>query len=160
MSVTTPPIERIYDTFGQCRSPGTFLAWTFQQLRDAVRALRRQEPPIASLDGDGDGSAGTLGARLAADNVDPGASLAADERHKQLDGMVHAFLQRHPRAKEQLAALLLKHVEGLDDQTISQRLGKPVQSLYVLRARAKQKLQREPEWRVLAADLGIALDEQ
>jgi DNA-directed RNA polymerase specialized sigma24 family protein len=66
-----------------------------------------------------------------------------------------AFVQRHPRARLQLAALWLKHVEGLDETAISQRLGKPAGSLYVLRARALQKLRAEPAWRALAAEAGL-----
>ncbi|MDQ4077970.1 MAG: hypothetical protein M3220_17200 [Chloroflexota bacterium] len=155
--VTQQALARIFMTFDRCRAPGTFFAWAFQQLRDAARAQRSQVIPEAqSLEAQpGADDEMMLGERLSDPSQrDPLEQVLVAEQRSRLDHMVAEFLRTHPRAAQQLAALLLKHHEGLDDHTISQRLGKPVESIYVLRSRAMRKLQQEPSWQALAAELG------
>jgi DNA-directed RNA polymerase specialized sigma24 family protein len=84
--------------------------------------------------------------------------VIADELRQRFKALVAAFLQAHPRAEQQIAALQLKYIEGLDDTTISQRLGVSVSSVYVLRSRAIKRLQADRHWRALAAELGIVPD--
>lgn len=158
---TQRALESTFTTFGRCRQPGAFFAFALQRLMDAAKALRRQEEHLHSLAapiGDGDD---TLGELLPdPDNVDPSARVIADEQRQRLAAFADDFLRRHPRARQQLAALWLKHVEGLDEASISRRLGKPIKSMYVLRARAVEKLRDDPAWRALAVECGILPPEQ
>lgn len=160
--VTQQAIERIFARFEHVRQPGTFLAFAFQQLRDAARAMQRAEKsPTISLEspvGEGKDTLGMLLADL--DQRDPGQQLLVEEQRLQLEKLIKEFMQRHPRAKQQMAALLLKHLEGLDEEAISQRLGKPPSSIYVLRHRAIQKIKQMPTWRAFALELGITVDEE
>jgi RNA polymerase sigma factor (sigma-70 family) len=152
-------IERVFLAFDRCHEPGTFLAFAFQQLRDAARAIQRQEQRQPhSLDAPS-GEAEPLGYYVA-DQQHPELSLMviADELRQRFKALVAAFLQAHPRAEQQIAALQLKYIEGLDDTTISQRLGVSVSSVYVLRSRAIKRLQADRHWRALAAELGIVPD--
>ncbi|MDQ4077423.1 MAG: sigma-70 family RNA polymerase sigma factor [Chloroflexota bacterium] len=153
-------IERVYANFERCRVPAAFLAWAFQQLRDAARTIRRKRGKrTTSLDEPVGPGLDALGALLADPRqVDPTNRLELQEQQTHLKHLVAAFLQQHPRADQQLAALLLKHVQGLDDEAIAEQLDKPVRSVHVLRARARKKLEQEPAWRAFARDLGIALE--
>lgn len=159
--VTQQAIERIFATFERIRQPGTFLAFALQQLRDAARAILRQEKSHAiSLESPVGEGEDTLGMLLADPRQsDPGQQLLIDEQRLQLESLIQEFMQRYPRAKQQIAALLLKHLAGLDEEAISQRLGKPLSSIYVLRHRAIQKIKQMPTWRAFALELGIAMDE-
>lgn len=160
--VTQHALERIFRAFERVRHPGTFLAFALQQLRDAARAIRRKDSqPTKSLNapvGSGDDELGML--LPDPGQVDPAKQVLIDDQRSRLEQVINEFLKRYPRAKTQLAALLLKHLEGLNEEEISQKLGKPVKSIYVLRFRAIQKIKRDPSWRTLAAELGIALDEE
>lgn len=77
------------------------------------------------------------------------------QRFKEI---IKEFLRAHPRAAQQIAALQLKYIDGLDDTAISHRLGVSVNSVYVLRSRAIKRLQSDPYWQALAIELGIASD--
>ena len=81
--------------------------------------------------------------------------MIAAELRARFEHLSTEFLRKHPRAGQQIAALRLKYIDGLDDAAISQLLGKSIGSIYTLRARAVEKLRAEPEWRALAADFGI-----
>jgi DNA-directed RNA polymerase specialized sigma24 family protein len=157
--VTQRASERVFALFARCRTPGTFLAFAFQQLLDSARVVRRQ----SELDGI---------ARAAAPAVEPGdldsmpdrapdmaAQVIAAELRARFDHLSIEFLRKHPRAGQQIAALRLKYIDGLDEATISRLLGKSTGSIYTLRARAVEKLRAEPEWRALAVDFGILPEE-
>lgn len=151
-------IERIFANFDRCREPAAFLAWAFQQLRDAARVLRReqQRPPRVSLDAAPVPDLAPLLLLLPAPaSADPAVQLIEQETVSRVAGMVADFLREHPRAEQQLAALLLKHVWGLDDASIAQRLDKTVEGVYVLRSRAKKKLQEKSAWAALAREMGL-----
>ncbi|MCG8348432.1 MAG: sigma-70 family RNA polymerase sigma factor [Chloroflexales bacterium] len=151
-------ILRTLETFEQCREAGTFMAFVLQHLRDAARAIRRQDgPPNLSL-GPGDDTQSPAEPRIE-QQPDAEQKILDSERHSALEQLVVSFLQRHPRAKNQFDALWLKYVENLDEAEISARLGKPVNTIYVLRARAIKKLRKDPAWRELARELGILSDE-
>jgi RNA polymerase sigma factor (sigma-70 family) len=159
--VTQQAIERIFSSFERCRQPGAFLAFALQHLRDAVRTLRRQQQSHApqSLDE-------MIGEERNAQEVvlpDPRIGLLeqviAQEQWSAVKQIVENFLRDHPRSRKQLTALLLKYVVGMDDQAISQAMGMPIQSVYVLRSRAIKKLKQETSWRMLASELGIRTDE-
>lgn len=151
--VTQSAVERIYTAFERCRQPIAFLAFAFQHLLDAARGLRRQERhPLHSLEREEE-SLPNLS--LADGQAEPPEQLLDLERRSELKRSVEAFLQEHPRASQQLAALWLKHIDGLDDGTISSQLGVTIDSVYVLRSRAAKKLRSDPRWRSLAVEFGI-----
>jgi RNA polymerase sigma factor (sigma-70 family) len=142
-------IAQIYTAFERCRQPGAFLAFAIQQLLDSARSLRR-ELPVRSLD------EGLVDERQA----DPSDALIESEQRARFAQLAAEFLRKHPRAARQFDALRLKFIDGLDDQTIAERLGNSVQNVYVLRARAIEKLRAEPAWRALAREFGILLDDR
>jgi RNA polymerase sigma factor (sigma-70 family) len=151
----------IFTHFEQCRRPGAFLAFALQYLMDAARTLRRQEdrsPWPLSRSADEDQSTHDE-ALLAQQALDPSAMILAGELRSRFDELADSFLQKHPRSVRQFEALRLKFIDGLDESSISKRLGKSVKSIYVLRARALEKLRAEPEWRAFATELGFFSDE-
>jgi RNA polymerase sigma factor (sigma-70 family) len=155
---TQEGIERVFRAFDRCRHPGTFLAFAFQHLRDAVKAIRRQDARAPySLDGSASGEDEDRPQRAVTDTTQRDLLAQVEEREQgtRLEALVSEFRRKHPRAEQQLAAFLLKHVEALDDETIAERLGKTVPAVHVLRSRAIQKLRQEPGWRALAAELGV-----
>jgi RNA polymerase sigma factor (sigma-70 family) len=151
----------IFTQLAHCRAPGAFLAFALQYLMDAARAIRRQEDrspwPLsvfADLDHNNHGEALPVQRQL-----DPAIAVLAGEQRSRFEELTNAFLQKHPRATLQLAALRLKFIDGLDEAAISQQLGKSVRSIYVLRSRAIEKLREEPEWRAFANELGLLSEE-
>lgn len=153
---TQQALVRVYENFAHCRVPGAFLAWAIQQLRDAARALRPaiHVAPVASLDAAFPIQVGELPIFTPLP-ADPAERVVQKEQQHRVQGLVTEFLQRHPRAQQQLAALLLKHFWEMDDEAISLRLQKSVGSVYVLRTRAKRKLQQNAKWRDLAREMGL-----
>jgi RNA polymerase sigma factor (sigma-70 family) len=152
-------LAHTYITFDRCRQPGAFLAFAIQQLLDTARSLRR-EPPARSLAEPG-GEAGVELGELLADErqTDPSDAVIAGELQARFAQLAAEFLRVHPRAARQFDALRLKFIDGLDDQTIAEQLGNSVRNVYVLRARAIEKLRAEPAWRALAIEFGILPDD-
>jgi RNA polymerase sigma factor (sigma-70 family) len=147
-------VECTFNLFERCRVPGAFLAFGAQQLLRAIRDQVRQERRSGwPLDTQEDGHAEAhLVDRSRTDLA--GRLIAADLRDR-FENLTAEFLRKHPRAGQQLNALRLKYIDELDDVTISQRLGTSVNSVYVLRSRAAEKLRADPAWRALAAEFGI-----
>jgi RNA polymerase sigma factor (sigma-70 family) len=152
--VSQRALMNIFMAFERCRQPGTFLAFALQHLLDAARALRREQPrALATPAGV---HAYALGAQLPDDRQpDPAEVVIAGELRARFEQLAQEFLRKHPRAAKQFAALRLKFIDGLDDATIAARFGVSVKSVYVLRARAAEKLRAEPAWHALAAEFGI-----
>jgi DNA-directed RNA polymerase specialized sigma24 family protein len=157
--VTQRASERVFALFARCHTPGAFLAFAFQQLLDSGRVVRRQSDmggtARAPASAAGPGDLNSLPDRA----PDMATQMITAELHARFEHLSIEFLHKHPRADQQIAALRLKYIDGLDDATISQLLGKSVGSVYTLRARAVEKLRAEPEWRSLAADFGILPEE-
>jgi RNA polymerase sigma factor (sigma-70 family) len=154
-------IEVTWLNFGRCRQPGAFLAFAIQHLMDAARATRRvaQRQPL-SLDISPGLSEETLGERVADERQpEPVEHAIVREQRQRLEHVLDEFLHKHPRAAQQIAALRLKYLDGLDERTISETLGKSIQSIYVLRSRAIEKLRHEPTWRAIASEFGILSEE-
>jgi DNA-directed RNA polymerase specialized sigma24 family protein len=158
---TQRALEHIFASFDRCRQPGAFLAFALQHLLDAARAVRRQEAwrgPSLSLPAveDGDQELGNL--LPDPRQPDPVAAALDDERRARLARHAADYLRAHPRARDQLAALWLKYIEGLDDEAIGRRLGKTVNNVYILRSRAVARLQSEPGWREFASECGVMFE--
>lgn len=156
---TQRALVNICARIGRCREPGAFLAFAAQQLMDAARAIRRQEAsrawPLDAIDERAVASQGPPARSFG----DPEGKLLADEQRTRFEQLAARFLAKHPRAGQQFAALRLKFIDGLDEPTISRRLGKPVRSVHILRSRALKKLRKEPEWRAFANELGLLSEE-
>jgi RNA polymerase sigma factor (sigma-70 family) len=159
--ITQRALVQIYTAFERCRQPGAFLAFAIQQLLDTARSLQREQSPERSLAARGGAGAAELGELLADEQqADPSEPVIADELRARFAQLAAEFLRKHPRASRQFAALRLKFIDGLDDQTIAEQLGDSVPNIYVLRARAIKKLRAEPAWRALAIEFGILTDER
>jgi RNA polymerase sigma factor (sigma-70 family) len=156
--VVQQAIELVYDRFAKCRDPGTFLAFALQQILAAARSVRQPRGAGRQVRGPIDWA--PKGIAEARDQSDLAAALIADELRASFARLSAEFIRKHPRSKLQLEALHLKHIEGLDEATISQRLNKPLGSIYVLRSRAIEKLRAEPEWRALAIEFGILPEDE
>jgi len=152
-------LARVFTSFARCREPGAFLAFALQQLLDAARALRREHAPAGSLAEPLGEDADAVGALPDTRQPDPSSVAILGELRSRFAQLADEFLRKHPRASQQFAALRLKFIDGLDDTTIARLLGKPVPNVYVLRARAIEKLRGEPSWRALAAEFDILPDE-
>jgi RNA polymerase sigma factor (sigma-70 family) len=153
-------LAHIYTAFDRCRRPGAFLAFALQQLFDTARSLRREQSPAHSLAAPHSAGEIALGELLADQRqADPSHAIIAGELRARFGLLAAEFLRKHPRAARQFAALRMKFIDGLDDETIADQLGKSVQNIYVLRARAIDKLRAEPAWRALAIEFGILPDE-
>jgi RNA polymerase sigma factor (sigma-70 family) len=153
-------IEHVYATFERCRQPVAFLAFALLNLMNTIKTLRRQERGGAqSLDAPHGARDQPLGEHLVGREPDLPTQAITNEHRLALEQQAAAFRRDNPRAVQQLAALWLKHIDGLDDIAISQRLGVSVRSVYVLRSRALKKLRADPRWRILAVEFGILPDE-
>jgi RNA polymerase sigma factor (sigma-70 family) len=157
--VAQQALNHVYTSFERCRQAGAFIAFALQYLRDSARAIRRQERSSARLPRRAGAPREDLPATLPDPAAsDPAAQAIADELRAQFERLTAEFLRKHPRAARQIAALRLKYIDGLDEVAISRSLNTPTRVVYVLRARAIEKLRAEPAWRALAAEFGIALE--
>lgn len=127
------------------REPGAFLAVAIQQLRNTVRRWRRdpftwEEPdeyhPAREAD-------------------QPEEMAVRQELREHVLGCFSRALHRYPRARLQLMVVWLRHMGGIDYQTISERLHMTVPNIRVLYTRGASKLRKDSEWRALAQEMGL-----
>lgn len=146
--VINETLLRVWQKIEQCRNRGAFLAFTGYELRNAIRPWWARGVPKVSLEAIGD----TPSVR---GDGDPAGHVLTDELRQLVHLSFEASLQRHPRAKQQLEAVWLKYIDGLDDVTISAYLEKPVANVQVLRSRGLERLRTEPGWQQIAHEFGI-----
>lgn len=137
----------------QCRKPGAFLAFSIGKLRGALTWVDRSqrvggEKPF-SLDDD---VAMAGEARL---REEPSISPEEETERRLLAESVWAELQRkfqkHPRAAQQLEAVILKHAFGCDNQEIATTLGvTSPEAVSSLLSRGKKKLANNQEFQELS----------
>jgi DNA-directed RNA polymerase specialized sigma24 family protein len=157
---TQAALVRIFTEFARCRVPIAFLMFAFRELMNAVRILRRQTGHYArSLEhamGDGEETLITL----LVDPLQPDPLLVAIEQEtmEQLYQLVAEFRRKHPRAINQIAALVMKYLRGMDDLAISEALNVSVKSVHELRSRARQRLRSDPHWQAFAQASGLLDD--
>lgn len=154
---TQHAVERVYLAFASCRHPEAFLAFVLQKLRDAARAeLRQLAHSVEQLPVDLADTAEASAAARRDDLRDPADALDGAELRQRMACCAQSFVERHPRAVQQLAALWLKYIDGLDDRTIAARLGRTPAAVQVLRSRALRRLRDEPGWQLIAQEFGLA----
>jgi RNA polymerase sigma factor (sigma-70 family) len=155
---TQHAVERVYLSFERCRQPETFLAFVLQKLRDAARAeLRLAALSAEQLPVDAADTAEVSQSARRGDLADPADSFVHTDLRQRMARAAAGFVEQHPRAAQQFAALWLKYIDGLDDQTIALRLGRTPAAVQVLRSRALRRLRAEPGWQLLASELGMAV---
>ncbi len=154
---TQMALERIYTDFARCRVPIAFLMFAFRELMNAARILRRQAGYYAySLENAiGDNEETMITFLVDPLQPDPLLVVIEQEALAQLHQLIAEFRRAYPRAVNQIAALVMKYLRGMDDLAISQALKVSVKSVHELRSRASKKLREDPQWRVLAHGAGL-----
>ncbi|MCS6882769.1 MAG: sigma-70 family RNA polymerase sigma factor [Oscillochloridaceae bacterium] len=138
---------RIWRKLDSYHTPGAFLAIAALELRNVLRPLwtRLAALPLDVLDR----------RQIAAEHSDPEQSAMRADLSQQVRACFDEVLRQQPRARQQLEAVWLKFIAGLDDETISVYLARPVASVYVLRSRGLNQLRASPTWQRLAHDWGL-----
>lgn len=142
---------KIWQRLDQCRKHGAFLFFAACEMRNAIRPWWRGGAPEEYLEE----AEQIPDTRLAGD---PAARVLSAELRQRVRACFEALIRRCPRAKQQLEAVWLKHIEFLDDTTICAYLKKSIGSVYVLRTRGLDRLRADPEWRSIAHDLDLLED--
>ncbi|MEI7768599.1 MAG: hypothetical protein WCI67_01360 [Chloroflexales bacterium] len=148
---------RIWQRLPVYYKPGAFLAIAAMELRNVMRpwwarprANRERQPwelPPTPID--------QAPEQPGQPGDDPADRAISEELAQSIQDRFNEMLRRHPRARQQLEAVWLKYIAGLDDEMIGRYLQKPVASVHVLRSRGLSRLRAEPSWQRLAQDLGI-----
>jgi len=139
---------RIWKKLDRYHTPGAFLAIAALELRNVLRPLWTRPAVAQPLE--------LLDARqMAAEDGDPEQSAMRADLRQQVRACFDEVLRRQPRARRQLEAVWLKFIAGLDDETISVYMARPVASVHVLRSRGLNQLRASPWWQQLADDWGL-----
>jgi DNA-directed RNA polymerase specialized sigma24 family protein len=139
---------RIWQKRASYYKPGAFLAIAVLELRNVIRPWWSRQIAPLSLEDYADQPATHA-------DADPLAHALNSDLRERVRLCFDDALRQHPRAKQQLEAVWLKYVAGLDDEAIGTHLGKPVASVHVLRSRGLNHLRAEPCWQLLAEELGL-----
>ena len=153
-------LEKICSRLDRCREPRAFFTFAVQQLMNAARDCRRQESrqPLSLEMSVGEENE-TLDTLLSDDSANPLDILLGSELRMRVREFIDAYLRKHDRAHNQLAALLLSEFEQMGDEAIAEALHVPKTAVPSLRSRARERLRNDAELRRLATDLGIIPDE-
>jgi DNA-directed RNA polymerase specialized sigma24 family protein len=139
---------RVWQKRASYYKPGAFLAAVALELRNVVRPFwSRAVPPLPLEEYIDQPTSNT--------DADPLAQALNGELRERVRQCFDTALRHHPRAKQQLEAVWLKYIAGLDDEAIGMHLGKSVANVHVLRSRGLNHLRTAPGWQVLAEDLGL-----
>jgi DNA-directed RNA polymerase specialized sigma24 family protein len=113
----------IFEQIDTCRNPGTFLRFAQFKLLQAIKKVDRPPPPPP-----------------------PEPSLEelvpSDEKTGNLWRCIRQVWETHPRARNQLQAVLWKYFDELSDEEITGRLNKTPAQVHVLRSRGMKKLRQ------------------
>jgi RNA polymerase sigma factor (sigma-70 family) len=138
-------IELVFRKIDTCADPRAFLKFAIYQLLTAFhRLLPRHEapPPAAEPDDDREPVSATADAPPASD---PESAAEARVRAAELLAWLRGVFAENPRARKQLLAVTMKHLEGRDDAEIARELDTTVANVHVLRSRGLEKLRAERE---------------
>lgn len=145
-------VEHTYTRIARCAEPRAFFTFAWQQLLSAARGLRRREQRRAlSLQRVVGEDETRLGDLLEDPRADLVAQLLTDELCAELRAVLAEIARASPRAARQIAAVRLKYIEGMEDQSIAAALGVPVKRVHELRSLGLKKLRADPRWRTLLA---------
>ncbi len=146
----------------QCRAPGAFLAFSINKLRGALTWVERShrvggKTPLALDDA-------ATGPTVFRATEDPAASPAGQINQQLLSEAIWAELQhkyqKHPRATQQLTAVILRHAFDYSIQEIAEALNsKSAGTVSTLLSRGKKKLANNQEFRELAIQMLSRLDD-
>jgi DNA-directed RNA polymerase specialized sigma24 family protein len=148
---------RIWQRLALYRKPGAFLAIAGLELRNVMRTgrvrrlPREQRPwelPPTSIEAAHEEP-------TVPQAEDPLALMLDNELSHQVQACFSEALRRHPRARQQIEAVWLKYIAGVDDEAISRYFAKPVASVHVMRSRGLRCLRAQPSWQQLAGELGL-----
>ncbi|MFL5802925.1 MAG: hypothetical protein ACJ8CR_14435 [Roseiflexaceae bacterium] len=150
-------IELTCKYFDRCVVPQAYFQFAWGHLQNAVRSLRprlrrKTQHPDISLERTVGPDAPPLAESLADPNVHIADQILADELRAELRRTLVAFEREHPRARNQLAAVSLKYLDGKNDETISQLLGVSVKRVHELRSLGLKKLREDQRMRQLLGD--------
>jgi len=139
---------RIWQKRSTYYKPGAFLAAAALELRNVLRpSWSRPIPPLSLED--------YIDQPTLDVESDPLTHVLNGELRERVRLCFDDALRHHPRAKQQLEAVWLKYIAGLDDEAISIYLGRPVANVHVLRSRGLNHLRTEPCWQLMAEELGL-----
>lgn len=139
---------RIWQKLKRYHTPGAFLAVAVMELRNVLRPWWHRPTVSVSLEH-------ADGRNALHRQIDPEQQAISAELRERVRRCFEAVLRRQPRARLQLEAVWLKYIAGLDDETISVYIAKPIPSVYVLRSRGLRQLRTDPECQDLARELGL-----
>jgi len=152
-------LERVFRSFASCREATAFLAFAAYRLLDAVRESQRRErrapEPLQRMVGEEHAEHEVEDTRQPASD----ARLLVAERLAATERFLQLYLQAHPLAAQQVEIQRLSLISDLDNDEIARRLGISLGSIYTARSRFTGTVQREPQWRKLANELGMLSDE-
>jgi DNA-directed RNA polymerase specialized sigma24 family protein len=149
---------RIWEKRASYYKPGAFLSAVVFDLRNVIRPLWSQPDALVFLDDYIELQTlhnVSVDQHIAETISDPVTYALTGELRDRVRRCFDDTLRRHPRAKQQLEAVWLKYIAGLNDDVIGRRLGKSVANVYVLRSRGLDQLRTEPDWQLMAEELGI-----
>jgi DNA-directed RNA polymerase specialized sigma24 family protein len=152
----------ICDRLGRCVEPRAFFEFGWGYVRNAVKTLAPDvyrkghvQPPISLDRAIGDADDTSLGNTLTDPQVDLEALVIVGEQHAELRALFAQVEREYPAAKNQLAAVRLKFLEGMDDAAISNQLGVPVKRIYELRSLGLKKLRNDERFHRLWQDENV-----
>lgn len=141
-------IELTCARFARCAIPRAFFQFAWGHMLNAVRVARRE---AAGADLSIEGTVGDSGARLADSIPDSRPSIlkrmSSAEARAQLHTILAEFERLHRRARNQLAAVRLKFLDGQNDEAIGRMLGVSVKRVHELRSLGIKKLRADPRLR-------------
>lgn len=127
VDVVQGALIRAYTRLSACRDPDRFDSWIFRIVRngalDRMRSSRRREVPLDDV------------VTFADDRDDPESRLANAEINREVSAALEQLTPIHREA------FLLKHVEGLSYEEISDRLDVSISALKMRVKRAREELQ-------------------
>ena len=141
-------LSATFEAFDRCHTPRAFLPFAHQRLYTVVRQLRRGAGGSVSLD-QSVAEDIVLGDTIAAPHADPVDALLAREMSANVQRAIEQSRELHPRARMQLQAFFGKHLEGLSDAEIAERLQCDVAQVPVLRSRGASKLRQDGHWKMI-----------
>jgi len=120
----------VFEQIDTCHNPGAFLRFAQFKLLQAIKTVDRHTPPPEELP---------------VDDLPwlPSEELAPpDDQADDLLYCIRQMWKTHPRARDQLRAVLCKYFDELSDEEIAEKLNTTPAQVHVLRSRGMKKLRQ------------------